>query len=68
MRASKNLIEDLMKTLEENKFDMNSIVNREDYKLLCKEDLLEIEKYHLLEPEFIKAKQFMKDHKLSLYS
>jgi hypothetical protein len=45
VRASKNLVEDLMKTLEESKFDMNSIVNREDYKLLCKEDRLEIEKY-----------------------
>jgi hypothetical protein len=42
VRASRHLMDDLMKTLEENKFDMNSIANREEYKQLCREDYIEI--------------------------
>jgi hypothetical protein len=35
-------MDELLKTLEKNNFDMNSIADRDEYKGLCNEDHIEI--------------------------
>jgi hypothetical protein len=60
-------MDDLKMILKKSNFEMGSLDKIEAFKTLSRKDFLDLEKFNTLEPLFIEAQSYMKDHGVKLY-